>query len=297
MNIKRFIALTIVISFIFSINFAKGETFFVEKQTRTNHIFPIGYVYHYNDDSKEALAEADKLNSFTPTMAQNGDVLCFTAFADSEVINYYNQSGKDFGIASIFVKIEQIDTCGTCVIKAITEDYIEYEGSFCLYKISDFEDGFYKATIIVKSVAYELSASTWKASDEGGFKEFFFKIGDVGDIIPHNDYPYRLVIKDERYESGQLEFEGKIPYYYSFTMKETGKVLFNNLDEELYSKVKGFEIYIYELKQTFYFDIDELVDFKELSGRRSSNFNVRFVYKDGCFGPVANGAVRVQVDN
>ena len=293
MNIKRFIAVVVGLGLILTILPANGESFYVDKEKRTNQVFPLGYLYHYNGDSQELLTEADKLISFSPTKAQNGDVLCFMAFSDGEAINYYNQEIPNLGIANISINIEQIDSCGTCVIKSITEGFLINNGPFCLYKITNFEDGFYKVTIMAKSLADGLSTSTWKATDDGGFKEYYFKVGEIGDIIPHNDYPYRLVIKDESYELGEEHFVGKKPNYYALKINDTGMVCFNDVEKELYDKLKGVEIYVYDSRKTFYFDIDELIDFKEIITYNSANFNVRFVYKDGCLGPVADGSIRI----
>ena len=187
MKIKRFISLIIAIGLLFGLSFAKSEVLSIDKESRINQVFPVGYAYHYDNDSKELLTEADERNSFSPTMVQNGDILYFMAFADSEAINYYNLEVPNFGIAQISINIEKMDVCGTCVIKSMTNGFVDYDGASCLYRITDFEDGFYRVTINAKSVADGLSTSTWLSTDEGGTKEYYFKVGDVGDIVPHKD--------------------------------------------------------------------------------------------------------------
>ncbi len=288
------IRLVVILLFIIVLTFVGGahsETFIIDKAVIPTDIYPIGLVFRYSEGSCDFLTEVEQYEDSSPTVIQNGDVLYFMAFANSEVMNYNEESL--FGIESFSLRIQKVDTCGSYVIKNMTDSLIEFYEPFCFYKVEGFEDGLYKAIIEIKSSISDLSTTTWESVDNGGYKEFFFKVGEAPDIEAHKEYTYKLLIKDDIYPDGERLFKGSSRYNYSFLLYDTSIVYFNRIDDELLDKVKGIEIYVYDLLKCFYFDIDDPVCFSALYDKSAYSFSVRYVYKDGCYGPVSNVFINV----
>ena len=248
-------------------------------------------LYIYNDKTSylEPILASDigYIEPFEPSLAHNGDSIVISLYATGDLINIDYVQEESAGIECFKLSIKKVDVCGTHAIKEVYANEDIHTPVF-VYMIDQLEDGFYMIKIEATSKANGYRSSTMENIDEEAVKYYFFKVGDVGSILGHEERIETLYARNGNEEESTTLTENS---FFNAKFKKGSKIYIDSKEAHLPANVKGF-CYIIGDNEPKYVDKSGFLTEEDIGYKERVYIKIAFVFEDGCIGKFTQGFIR-----